>query len=121
MIRSFKGKFAEAILADRRIPKGVSQAHAKVPRRKLDQLYNAVMLADLACRPETNLKLSSAIWPGSIRFGSTTSGELFSSGPRLVRKTWKSWITIRMAQMRKKLAPVHPGEVLREDFLRPMK
>jgi addiction module HigA family antidote len=23
--------------------------------------------------------------------------------------------------MRKKLAPVHPGEVLREDFLRPMK
>ncbi len=48
MIRSFKGRFAEAILAQRQIPKGFSQALAKVARRKLVQLNNAVVLADLA-------------------------------------------------------------------------
>jgi len=48
MIRSFKGRFAEAILAQRQIPKGFSQALAKVARRKLVQLNNAVILADLA-------------------------------------------------------------------------
>jgi proteic killer suppression protein len=56
MIRSFKGKFAEAILVDRKIPKGLSQALAKVARRKLVQLNNAAVLNDLAVPPGNQLE-----------------------------------------------------------------
>lgn len=56
MIRSFKGKFAEAILADRQIPKGFSQALAKVARRKLVRLNNAGVLTDLAVPPANQLE-----------------------------------------------------------------
>ena len=55
MIRSFKGKFAEAILAERQIPKGFSPALAKVVRRKLVQLNNAIALIDLAVPPGNQL------------------------------------------------------------------
>ena len=48
MIRSFKGKFAETILVERKIPKGFPQSIARVARRKLVQLNNAVVLTDLA-------------------------------------------------------------------------
>jgi proteic killer suppression protein len=56
MIRSFKGKFAEAILAERQIPKGFSPVLAKVARRKLVQLNNAVLLTDLAVPPGNQLE-----------------------------------------------------------------
>jgi proteic killer suppression protein len=56
MIRSFKGRFAEAILADRQIPKGFSQALAKVARRKLVQLNNAGALGDVAVPPGNRLE-----------------------------------------------------------------
>ena len=56
MIRSFKGRFAEAILADREIPKGFSHALAKVARRKLIQLNNAVVPRDLAVPPGNQLE-----------------------------------------------------------------
>ena len=54
MIR--KGKLAQAILADRQIPKGFSQALAKVARRKLVQLNNAGALRDLAVPPGNQLE-----------------------------------------------------------------
>jgi proteic killer suppression protein len=56
MIRSFKGKFAEAILADRQLPKGFSQSLAKIARRKLVQVNNAVLLSDLAVPPGNRLE-----------------------------------------------------------------
>lgn len=56
MIRSFKGKFAEAILTNRQIPKGFSQALSKVARRKLIQLNNAAALRDLAVPPGNQLE-----------------------------------------------------------------
>ena len=56
MIRSFKGRFAEAILAERQIPKGFPQSLAKVARRKLVQLNNAVVLNDLAVPPGNRLE-----------------------------------------------------------------
>src|SRR5580765_3630499 len=38
-----------------------------------------------------------------------------------MRMTLRSWITTRRSSMaRKKLAPVHPGEVLLEEFLEPL-
>jgi toxin HigB-1 len=56
MIRSFKGKFAEAIFAERRIPKGFPASVARVARRKLIQLNAAVGLGDLAAPPRNCLK-----------------------------------------------------------------
>lgn len=56
MIRSFKGKFAEAILTKRRIPKGFPASVAKVARRKLVQLNSAAALSDLAMPPGNRLE-----------------------------------------------------------------
>ena len=56
MIRSFKGKFAETILVERKIPKGFPQSIARVARRKLVQLNNAVVLTDLAVPPGNQLE-----------------------------------------------------------------
>jgi proteic killer suppression protein len=57
MIRSFKGKLAEAILNGRQAPKGVSVPLAKVARRKLVQLNQARSLADLALPPGNRLEV----------------------------------------------------------------
>ena len=56
MIRSFKGKLAEAILRGRQAPKGFSFALGKVARRKLVQLNNAGALGDLAVPPGNRLE-----------------------------------------------------------------
>jgi toxin HigB-1 len=56
MIRSFRGKFAEAILKDRLVPKGFSAEIARVARRKLVQLNNARSLGDVAVPPGNRLE-----------------------------------------------------------------
>jgi proteic killer suppression protein len=56
VIRSFKGQFAEAILAGRRQPKGFPTHLLKVTRRKLVQLNNAQRLSDLAAPPGNRLE-----------------------------------------------------------------
>lgn len=58
------------------------------------------------------------------------NGGSYLGGPMLVPKTWRSstitqtgrmWPPNRSLQMAKKLPPVHPGEILREEFLAPLK
>jgi toxin HigB-1 len=56
MIRRFKGRWAEAILQDRRIPKGFPADLARIARRKLVQLNNAAALQDLASPPGNRLE-----------------------------------------------------------------
>jgi proteic killer suppression protein len=56
MIRSFKGSFAEAILRERRLPKGFPSGLAKIARRKLVQVNNAAVLQDLAVPPGNRLE-----------------------------------------------------------------
>lgn len=56
MIRSFKGKFAEAILRGREVPKGFSVPLARIARRKLVQLNNAGALRDLSSPPGNRLE-----------------------------------------------------------------
>jgi len=56
MIRSFKGKFAEAILRWREAPKGFSFSLAKIARRKLVQLNHAGALRDMALPPGNRLE-----------------------------------------------------------------
>jgi proteic killer suppression protein len=56
MIRSFRGALAALILEERRVPKGFPTDVAKVARRKLVQLNNAVTLGDLAAPPGNRLE-----------------------------------------------------------------
>jgi addiction module HigA family antidote len=51
-----------------------------------------------------------------------TSGGFASSGPALTLSRWKSWIIIKniMSKGKDRLDPVHPGDVLREDFMKPL-
>src|SRR5262249_9385789 len=61
-----------------------------------------------------------------------TNGGSGSGGPMRVPNMWRSWTITkfvpaegrppdRRSQMAKKLPPVHPGEILREEFLVPLK
>src|SRR5437764_3919902 len=47
-----------------------------------------------------------------------TSGGFASAGMAKMRWTWKLWITIENMK-RNKLPPIHPGELLREEFMKP--
>jgi toxin HigB-1 len=61
MIRSFRGKFAEAILIERRAPKGFPADILAVARRKLVQLNAATALGDLSVPPGNRLEALKAI------------------------------------------------------------
>ncbi len=56
MIKSFKGKFAEAILQGRSIPKGFPDNLAKVARRKLIMVDAAGLLEALKAPPGNRLE-----------------------------------------------------------------
>jgi addiction module HigA family antidote len=49
-----------------------------------------------------------------------TNGESVAGGSTPVRATWKSLIITTEVDMTKTLPPVHPGEVLLEDFMKPL-
>jgi len=61
----------------------------------------------------------AAIEKDNTASGLTNSGALASAGVPGMHTTWKLWITIRRLKM-KKVNPVHPGEILLEEFLNPM-
>jgi proteic killer suppression protein len=56
VIRSFRGRFAEIVLRERRVPKGFPPDLVTVARRKLIQVDNAVLLTDLAAPPKNHLE-----------------------------------------------------------------
>lgn len=56
MIRSYRGAWAEDILAGRKVPKGFPADIARVARRKLVQLDAAGALPDLAVPPGNRLE-----------------------------------------------------------------
>jgi proteic killer suppression protein len=56
MIRGFRGKFAQAILSERRTPKGFPSDLGRIARRKLVQLDSAAALSDLAVPPGNRLE-----------------------------------------------------------------
>jgi toxin HigB-1 len=67
MIRSFRGALAALIFEQRRVPKGFPTDVARVARRKLVQLNNAMMLGDLAAPPGNRLEALRGDSPASIR------------------------------------------------------
>jgi proteic killer suppression protein len=56
MIKGFRGKFAEAILRERTVPKGFPADLAAVARRKLVMIHNATRLTDLKSPPGNRLE-----------------------------------------------------------------
>ena len=69
MIRGFKGRFAEAILRERTVPKGFPPNIAAVARRKLIMVDNAGRLEDLKSPPGNRLETLKGDFAGrhSIR------------------------------------------------------
>jgi antitoxin HigA-1 len=72
--------------------------------------------------PATGWSRSGATASGNTAFESTISGESASLGVTAKRMTWKSSTIIEavMAKRTKLLEPIHPGEILSEDFMRPL-
>lgn len=56
MIKSYRGKYAEEIHNDRKVPKGFPADLAKVARRKLIMVNSATVLADLKVPPGNQLE-----------------------------------------------------------------
>jgi len=121
MIRSFRGRLAALILQQRRVPKGFPTEIAKVARRKLVQLNNATTLGDLAAPPGNRLEAlrGDLADKHSIRINDQWR-VVFRWGPRGTRGGRDRGLSLKGKAMAEKLPSVHPGEVLREEFLRPM-
>lgn len=56
MIRSFRGRFAEAILRERTAPKGFPSDLVNAARRKLIMINSAMRLSDLSSPPGNRLE-----------------------------------------------------------------
>jgi proteic killer suppression protein len=56
MIKTFKGEWAETILAGRKVPKGFPADIAKIARRKLVMVNGATVLDDLRSPPGNRLE-----------------------------------------------------------------
>ncbi len=53
-------------------------------------------------------------------FASTSNGESVFDGRMVIVTMWKSQIITKEFEMTTKLPPIHPGEILLEEFLEPM-
>ena len=123
MIRSFRCKETEEIHRRHRSRKFANIE--KVARRKLKMLDDAEMLEDAS--PQFR-ETASSLWrvTGKVNtaFGSTISGASVFAGGKARRKTWRSLTTIREVSSamtsEDRLPPIHPGEILREEFLVPL-
>jgi hypothetical protein len=94
----------------------------KLASRKLVQLETAAPLEFLRSPPAIDLKHLRAIVRVSTVSASTSNGASVSAGPLPDLRTLRSLITTKTGMhmsFKNGVRPVHPGEVLREDFLRP--
>ena len=73
-----------------------------------------------ACPLATGWRNCTAIVPDNTASESMISGVYVSVGKTALRSTWTLSIIIKEEIMKKKLQPIHPGEILLEEFMRPM-
>ena len=74
-----------------------------------------------ACRPAIGRRSSAVIGVSSTASESTINGEFAFAGETTVLGTSKSSTIIEgMSMTRNGMRPIHPGEILREDFLVPL-
>ncbi len=120
MIRSFGDRETQLLFETGKSAR--YSAIAKVAGRKLAQLDAATTLEFLRAPRGNRLEALKGDRAGvSTASGSTTSSGSASCGPGRVRSKWKSWtITDGGIMFKNGMHPVHPGEVLREDYLAPL-
>ena len=95
-----------------------------VARRKLRMLEDAEVLSDMAALREAVSRPWAATGKASTVFASTINGGFASSGAMERPKGSRSSIisseaSVSMANNHR-LPPIHPGEILREEFLSPL-
>lgn len=88
--------------------------------RKLVQLHAVTELAQLRIPPGNRLETLKGNRKGQYFIRINDQWRICSAGNRTARTTLKLLITIDPIHTMKKHAPIHPGEVLREDFLLPL-
>src|SRR5205807_3296064 len=85
-------------------------------------LHAAVSLQDLRVPPGNHLEALKGDRAGSTAYGSTTSGAFASTGKTEMPTRSRSSTTTdnEVTMSTKLLDPIHPGEILAEEFMRPL-
>ena len=74
-----------------------------------------------AARRATGWKHCPATVRASTAYASTSNGAYVFTGTTAMPSTWKSLIIIEVIEMTtNKIRPIHPGEILREEYLEPL-
>jgi addiction module HigA family antidote len=123
MIHSFACSDTEALFHSQDVPR--FKNIERVARRKLLQLHAATELNSLRVPPGNRLEALKDDRKGHTASASTINGGCASCGRRMVPIVWKSSITTKRAIQRsigmtQLLDEIHPGEILLEDFMKPM-
>src|SRR5665647_626252 len=72
------------------------------------------------CLPATDWKHYAETGPDSTASASTSNGGSASSGPTPDPPTSRSWTITEEVPPMTTIAPIHPGEILMEEFLEPL-
>ena len=88
-------------------------------RRKLEYLHRAGMLRDLLAPPGNRLEALKGDRSGQHSIRINNQWRICFVWRGATRSRWKLWIIIKdfMSERKDRLDPVHPGDVLREDFI----
>src|SRR5665811_1182322 len=70
--------------------------------------------------PATDWKHSAETGPDNTASASTSNGGSASSGPTPDPPTSRSWTTTEEVPTMTTITPIHPGEILMEEFLEPL-
>jgi len=116
VIRSCGDKETERLAREQRVRRFA--AFERVAQRKLTALDAADDLR--VSFPAYGLNCSKATTPEPTPFGSTTNGASRFAGSTITPRTSPSKTTAEGAPMTKRLPPVHPGEILREEAMVPI-
>jgi len=109
--RVFRGQFSK------KLPQEIQRKAAA----KLNMIHAATRLATLRVPPGNRLEALAGTRAGNTVFESTTSGASALSGEMAMLTTSRSWTITRGDNMaRRDFPPVHPGEILKEEFLAPL-
>jgi addiction module HigA family antidote len=139
VIKSFADKRTVALFAGYAVRSIPNQIQRRA-RAKLLAVDAAKKIDDLQVPPGNRLETFTAIDAVSIASALTINGGSASSGAMVQHGKLKSWTTTKGNTMSikredldagrvsladvtngRRLAPVHPGKILRDDFLEPMK
>lgn len=100
----------------RKLPAEIQQT----ARRKMRMIHNAQSLTDLRIPPANRLEALKGDRTGQHSILINDQWRIVSSGRKEMLRVWKSRTTIEVKEMKERLRNIHPGEVLREEFLTPL-